>query len=632
MLYRQGGQRRTAQRRSRHVSLPAPVRGWVTEVPEAGGDPLTCRVLENWFPEFTGVRLRGGLRKHVELPTFDGEETTVVSMFSFETGNQSRLYAATKNRIYDATFTTAPTTVEIGGFSNGSFSTQQIATAGGEFMYVLNGGYGAGEGRDNPAIYKGPGVSGSPFGWSIISDTQVVRLGLARDAAFEAALAKGVTVTNGTATATVVQFYAENTFTTDFVAVYVDNVTGGTFSVSDTVTIGAAATTLNTVAVGPADVTLTSSPTLASQGKTLADLTQVWLYRSRLFFVVDGTRSARYLPVDSIGGELAEFSLDAVFQRGGELLFGTSWSVNDAGDGMDDRCVFVSTAGEVAVYQGGNPSDATDWGLVGLYEMPRPMGKHAFQRIGGDVLFITENGLIPLSSVITKDPGALALASVSRPIETAWKSAFSTGFLTSKFLKWDDRSMGLVSSAIPFDDVNRVLAVNMETGAWCEFTGWDAQCWGQRGRDAYMGDTSGTIYRIDEGGDDDGTPYQCSMVYAAADYGRAGGHKEVLSARATWSEQGTPVHRIGARSNYDYAVESVNSGNFKAEALVWDVGAWDLTVWNGVISENSPRWQSINVSGFAISMQIGVLQIGGITPDYELLSLDVMIRDGGVMV
>ena len=68
-------------------------------------------------------------------------------------------------------------------------------------------------------------------------------------------------------------------------------------------------------------------------------------------FVKRDSLKAYYLPVASIGGAAQDVSLSGVFQRGGKLLLGATWSL-DSGDGMDDKCVFVSDRGEAAIYSG----------------------------------------------------------------------------------------------------------------------------------------------------------------------------------------------------------------------------------------------------------------------------------------
>ena len=124
----------------------------------------------------------------------------------------------------------------------------------------------------------------------------------------------------------------------------------------------------------------------------------------------------------------------------------------DAGDGVDDKCVFVSDLGEVAIYEGPDPSNAdpeTDtepWRLVGRYDITEPLGKNAHMRAGGDLLIATVDGIVPISEAIRKDVAALSLSAVSRPIEPDWKKEARARLGDSpwELLKWPDRNMAIV--------------------------------------------------------------------------------------------------------------------------------------------------------------------------------------------
>src|SRR3546814_8798766 len=70
------------------------------------------------------------------------------------------------------------------------------------------------------------------------------------------------------------------------------------------------------------------------------------------------------LPIyaDSIGGPAEPFPLGGVFGLGGSLLFGSAWSIDSSSDsGLSEQNIFVSTEGEVAVYQGSDPGEAATW-------------------------------------------------------------------------------------------------------------------------------------------------------------------------------------------------------------------------------------------------------------------------------
>ena len=116
-------------------------------------------------------------------------------------------------------------------------------------------------------------------------------------------------------------------------------------------------------------------PAAAGTAVAALGLTQVWKYRRRLYFIQGGTMDAWYLDIDAVAGTLQPIPLSGAFTKGGSLLFGCAWSVS-AGDGIDDKCIFVTTEGEIAVFTGTNPGDVLNWRQQGRYQMSPPMGKN----------------------------------------------------------------------------------------------------------------------------------------------------------------------------------------------------------------------------------------------------------------
>ena len=246
----------------------------------------------------------------------------------------------------------------------------------------------------------------------------------------------------------------------------------------------------------------TTWATTAITGVTSSELSYVSKHKSRLWFVQKNSLKAWYLPVDSIAGAAADLSLAGIMQRGGSLMFIATWS-QDAGDGQDDRIVFVSTEGEVAVYQGSNPASAADWSLVGLYNITKPLGPKCHFPAGGDLVIGTETGLIPLSAVTQKDPAAMDVSALSVAIEQSWRDQVKRRTVDQpmEMVKWPRENMLMVS--LPHDQTTSFVA-NIQTGAWCKYIGWDVQAATVFRDQMYIGDRAGLVYAAEVGGSDEG--------------------------------------------------------------------------------------------------------------------------------
>jgi hypothetical protein len=380
------------------------------------------------------------------------------------------------------------------------------------------------------------------------------------------------------------------------------------------------------------ELSATSSP-IALTGVASSDLSQVWMHGSRLWAIEKDTLNAWYLPVDQLGGAALAFPLGAVFQRGGRLVIGASWSM-DTGDGMDDRCVFITDLGEVAVYQGNNPNDASAWALVGRYDMGRPVGTDTL-RIGGDLLISTEDGLVPLSAVLSKEPGGMSVSAASQAIQLSWQRAVRLRDTTKPFTlaKITDRNMALVG--LPHRA--ETFVCNIQTGAWCRFTGWDVQSIGVYNGAGYFGDSLGNVYLIEGAGSDAGEIYTARLAWQPSHAGGPGRVKQYHMARATFRALVPFKAKLSVATDYgrDFptapGVQEITNNEAR-----WDIGQWDVSRWDDSSDSEervtaTTKWRSLGRTGFSVSPQVQVSSGSARVPDAELVALD-MIYDLGDMV
>jgi hypothetical protein len=368
----------------------------------------------------------------------------------------------------------------------------------------------------------------------------------------------------------------------------------------------------------------------AITGVAADTLSHVWSFANRLFFVKSGTQSAWYLPVDSIAGAASEFSLAGVFSKGGSLLFGAKWSM-DAGDGLDDKCVFVSTEGEVAVYEGTNPGSAADWRKVGLYAIPKPLGRRPYVQAGGDLLIAVQAGLIPVSAAVNRDIAALDAAAVSRNISPYWQEQARTlAGENWEMIKIPRANMMIVSQ--PGDTNQTCLAINLQTGAWSRFTGWNTECLALFNDQGYFGSDDDCIYQMEVGGSDDGAPYTCTYLGLHEQLGVQGRQKTLLQMRAVFLA-GSPVRpQLSALTDYDETLSAPPSSVADFASATWDGALWDVDKWDAATDlVIDATWTSIGKTGFSVAPELQITYGVTPTPLVELVSIDAEFIVGAMV-
>lgn len=376
----------------------------------------------------------------------------------------------------------------------------------------------------------------------------------------------------------------------------------------------------------------TWSTTPAITGAVPEDLNYVWVYKNRLFFVEKESLNAWYLPVDSFGGTASKFPLGGVFTLGGRLLFGSSWSLGDgAQGGLSEQCIFVSTEGEVAVYQGADPG--SNFSLVGVYRIGKPLGKHAFIRAGGDIVISTDIGKVPLSQAIQRDYAALSPSAVSAPIETAWNETVELRSGSPWVSKvWPDKQMMAV--ALPTVDGTdpEWFVANTRTGAWGKFTGWNATCLEVFQGRLFFGSTEGRVIEAMVTGQDEGLPFTGVYVPMFTDLGAAG-YKATGMCRAVIKARYPVRERLSIQEDYEVNLPPNPDATPVSDESVWGSAVWGSSTW-GTAQKASvyQNWRTVTGGGHALAPAVQITS-GEITPlDVEVVRTDLTFKIGDFTV
>lgn len=578
--------------------FPAPSRGWMQSGNIVTAPRDAAEVLDNFIPTAQGVRLRGGATEYADCGA------AVVRLMHYASSGAEDFFGATAGSVFDLERLNGGSNAfaEIEGLGSGDWSATQISTSGGQFLVAVNG-------TDYGMYWDGSD-------WNPITTVAV------NEVSFDAetgAFSVDDTLAGGTSGASAPIYMIRKTSATEGV-LKIGTVASGPFQDNEALTDGttgaATAASANSAA---STITITNVSTKA--------LSHVNLFKRRLFFVEENTTSAWYLPVNSIGGAAAEFDFGPLFRKGGSLLFTATWSL-DSGDGLDDVFLAVSDQGEIAVYQGTDPATAADWVLSGVYEIAKPLNKHAYFKAGGDLAILTEDGIIPVSEALRKERGALQANALTYAIEDAWKAAIAnrTAAYPISATLWQAQTLLLVGT--PQTDNGRQVSfvANARTGAWARITGWDVRCGATFGDELYFGTGTGKVLKADSGGNDDGMDY---VAVCVPKFSTARGRRGAVTAGITYKAREPLNFDMYAHADYqvDYMANPVPAAT--ESPSTWGTGVWGTFVWGGDGDLNSyTEWQQVRATGYALAPAVVIASNQTSLLEYEIQALRLRAEEG----
>jgi len=611
------------------TKFPAALGGWTANqnigAPSASA-PQGAAVLENIFPTATGGEIRRGSATYATLG--DGTLDTT-ALFTYNFGNNKKFFGATSEAIYDITTVTSAlnyqivdefgnyvvdefgnilgqgsTTelVVISGLTGGDWIDEQFATTGGNFLVIVNG-------SDPMQIYDGTD-------WYAITDEPVNRLNYDAETV---TFVVGGTLTGGTSGATAVITRVVDNGTTGHLLL---GTITGTFQDNEIITgsLGGSATADGTVTLlfNGITGTLPSGAALST-----SDFSYVWAFKNRLFFILKDSLDFYFLPVDQIGGAAVIFPMGAEFSLGGKLYIGVTWAL-DAGNGLQDNCAFITDEGEIVVYAGTDPATAANWQKVGRYQMGKPLGPKAFIRAGGDLVFATDIGFVPMSQALQVDYSVLSSSAISYQIETEWNNAvLNRSSETWDCIVWPEKQMVVVSLPTVNEQSPAMYVANARTGAWGNFTNWSGTCLEIFNGRLFFGSENGRVVEAGVTGMDENVPYTATYVPLFADFGDAGANKIGLMARVQTRGPYEIAAQMSAHENWVVSLPSPPSATSIPEGGEWGTAIWGTSVWGSVRQKTwQGEWQSVGGYGYALAPGVQITSGSLIPLDTEIIVID----------
>lgn len=365
----------------------------------------------------------------------------------------------------------------------------------------------------------------------------------------------------------------------------------------------------------------------AITGVDESEFSSINLHKNRVWFTRINTLEAYYLDSLAIAGTAHLFDLSSIAQMGGYLVASATWTI-DAGYGVDDAMVFITSEGEVIIYRGTDPSTAADWQLIGVFRIGAPIGgARCWVKYAGDLLVITTDGVVPLSGALQSSRTNPRVA-VTDKIQAATNTAIS---VSGENFGWQLMDFPLGNQLILNVPVNegtnqQQYVMNTINKSWCNYTGWNANCWTLFQDMPYFGG-DGFVGAAWSGTSDNGNNIDADALQAFNYFNSKGRLKRYTMARPIFRTNGSPSVNINVNIDFDTNDTTSPLAFSPTVYAVWDSALWDTGVWGGDLNVLK-NWQGINGVGYCAGVRLTTASNG---INLTWVSTDIVMEPGEVL-
>lgn len=354
------------------------------------------------------------------------------------------------------------------------------------------------------------------------------------------------------------------------------------------------------------DGTTWSNPAIT--GVTPSSLVHINIHKRRIWFTEINTTKAWYLDTDAIQGAANLFDLGAFFSKGGYLVGMATWTV-DGGNGPDDMAVFMSSEGQVIVYKGTDPANPNAWALVGVFNQPKPLSRRCFAAYGSDLLLITLEGLLPVSKSLPFDPSGARSVALTNRIQNAMLLAAQTGkdLFGWQALLFPQQSLLIMNVPMQEFTTQVQFVMNSLNGAWCRFTGWNANCFETYNDSLFFGDNDGNVNLAYAGATDLVSPIAGTVKCAFNYFEDPGRNKYMSLLRPMIVADGSLTPTIGVDVDFGDVPLTASVTILAPSGGIWDdpLTLWDDAIWSGG-TVTVIDWLSVGALGMALAAKMAV--------------------------
>ena len=575
------------------ASVPAPIGGWNGRDSLAQMAATDAVQMINWYPTPTDVTMRKGYTK-----SSTGITGAVHTLMNYPTNNGYKLFAAAGTKIYDATSSSASQVYA--NLSSDKLQYVNITNTSGTYLVTCNG-------LDPVTIYDGSN-------WFTVATT--------------ATAATIGTITHTGNVATLTTSTAHGLITGNRITV--SGASPADYNGTYVITKTGANTLTYTMATTPATnaITVGTYTTIGITGVDSSTFINVNLFKNRLYFTQKNTLACWYLDVNAIGGTANPLYFGSIARNGGYLQAMGTWTL-DAGQGADDYAVFVTSMGEVIVYNGTDPTTAATWALKGVWQLGQTFTRRCFFKWSGDLLLLTQDGLVPLASALQSsrlDPRVNLTDKIYYPISQACTNFYANfGWQIQYFA-----SENMLILSVPTNTGMEQYVMHTITKSWARFTNIQAYCWEVSGDNTMHFGGDGFVGNFYASTSDAGSNITAVVQQAYSYFDTPGQLKRFTMVRPILqSDNGLPSILCGLSTDFQ-PIDNSGAVSFSPSAQsvgIWDSAVWDGNNWGGGLI-TTRIWQGVTGIGFTGSINLTAVSQG---IELHWASTDYIMEKGGVI-
>lgn len=361
----------------------------------------------------------------------------------------------------------------------------------------------------------------------------------------------------------------------------------------------------------------------------------VMVWKRRVWFTCEGDTNVYYMDdVDAIDGSVTAMPMGSALRNGGYISALINWTI-DAGFSVDDFMIAVGTEGDIVVWEGTDPTTADTFRIKGVwYVGPVPRHGQYWTGFGGDVMIVSQAGLVPMSKLISgqftdvqQSPASkiqpVLIKLVNELLDEPYWSVFPVPSSEVLIIKLPARA-----------GVYTQFAMNVVTGAWCTFSGMPMRCTTMLGGQLYFGTYDG---RTAKGlfGDTDEAPLDEEEIgnYIQADiqtafnpFGTPANLKKFGMAKPIFVAPGAPSVRVRINTQYSFSNVAGAPSYTQSPDSRWDQSTWTVARWMGD-ANTYQAWVGTTGLGYYAALRMKVRGL----PGTVFTSCLQMSELGGVM-